>query len=160
MKWIGLIAGFAAAWCLTELFGLRAGLLAMGAIAGLLFAHLQGRARALATELAALKRALLPEPIEPFHRNYEADIPVEAPLPETANADTELSAAGGDVEADDEAADPDQPDTIPVPPHVPAVHHETHRAARTHLHPAGNEAQGRWPAIVKSLRASLASWRR
>ena len=156
MKWIGLIVGFLAAWALSELFGLRYGMLALAALAGFLLALQQARVKALSAELAALKRALLPTPME---APLDLSLAPTPEISEVADVETGLTEGTARAETEDEADDADQPDTIPVSPFSPAIH-EPHWAAPTHrAHAAATEAEGRWPAIVKSLRDSVHAWR-
>ena len=162
MKWIGLIGGFLVAWALSEWFGLRGGLLALAALAGLWLALLHGRVRALREELAALRRALLPAGIEPLHVGSlrPPDVPepfgppISDPVPmsgadvlapveravesapeamaeSTAEATAEATAEMA-AEEQIEASNPDQPDTIPVPPHAPSVQVQHHHAGAEH----------------------------
>lgn len=118
MKWIGLVAGLALAALFIELFGLQGGLLALGALAGLLLGHLLGRIRALQKELTALRRALMPTPEEEL---------AEAPHLTHAVSVNEHPAGEEEVEG----SDPDQPDTIPVLPHAPVIEHAHHAASLT-----------------------------
>ena len=142
MSWIGLIAGLLAAWWLGEIFGEPGGLVALGAIVGLLLGRMQGRLNELAAELATLKQLRRPPP-PAVAAPSPAPTAVKSPAPTPTPAGPALESGFGPTR-------PDHPNTVPLPPFLPPAAPSRPRPV---LEPDEHSI-----AVTGALGASLLAW--
>ncbi len=81
MSWIGLIIGLVAAWFLANMLGGEAGLVALGALMGVLLARLYRRVDTLEQRLKLLQPAQAPAAPPPMAQPTATPAPVQPPAP-------------------------------------------------------------------------------
>ncbi|MEJ6006558.1 DUF2339 domain-containing protein [Paucibacter sp. AS339] len=160
MNWLSLIAGLAVAWFIDELFGARAGLVALGGLGGVLLSQLHKRLDRLTAELTAIKRAqvspmsqpsagvatsAIPAPTEP-QRATPAPLAAERITPAPTPAPAAVSLPASTVAIEPEQAPAATPTAAPpVVPNTPRSAHST-----------ASDEHG--PRVTSSLGASLLAW--
>lgn len=168
MAWVGLVAGLLIAWALSELLGLRPGLLALGALAGLLYIRLRDRQARLEARLAALQARLerlaaqpsaaaAPPPTAAAAPQAGTGRPAPpVPSPATAPATAPETATVPAARPARDSGFEDWDDTPPRAPSDPAARPAPARpSARP---PAGLEIDEQSPSVTSSLGASLLAW--